>query len=156
MAFDYMQNAVDLLQTLKQRLTTPRDRAIVAQVIEELRRHEASAPPSDFDAWCRVHAPYWQPSARHIAVFRLWLACGQIHRDEIAMLIGTPESPASNEAVRKYVCDLRVKLERAGATATIKTATRDGVYRTHDPSAPVALNIPQPAPGVKVLRLGHS
>jgi len=151
---DHLHSAAELLRKLKARLATVNDRAIVAEVLELLRQHEASAPPAALDAWCRVHGGNWQPSARDTAVMRYLLACGQAQRDEVARLIGTPEQPASNEAVRKYFCDLRLRLERADATATVLPAKRDGVYRTHD-STIQTLCMKQETPARLVFRIGH-
>ena len=132
-SFDRLQNARRIFEELKSRTRNMADRVEIEKGLAELREFENLSPPSDFDQWCRLHAADWNPSAKDIAVIRFILACGRAHRDEIARIIGTPDNPASNESVRRYMSDLRRRFFKAKATATIPIAGRSGEYHTHDP-----------------------
>ncbi len=153
-SFDHLQNARRIFEDLKRRTRNMADRVEIEKGLAELREFESLSPPSDFDQWCRLHAADWHPSAKDIAVMRLFLACGRAHRDEIARIIGTPENPASNESVRRYFSDLRKRLFKAKATATIKIASHSGTYHTHDPQIRT-IDLPVEKPSGTVLRFGH-
>jgi len=127
---DYLLNAKTLLMKLKPYLQ-PQQRVVIAEALLNIERYERQSPPDSLSDWCRRFAPSWNPSGRNISLMRLFLANGQVHRDEIAWVIGRHDQPASDVAVRAHITRLRNELERSCAMASIAKAGRDGQYSTH-------------------------
>lgn len=110
-------------------------KAEIMKVVADLDEFRLSASPEQFEKWRLAHAPKWNPSFRDTRVMRFWIAKGEAGRDDVASLMSSDadDKPVSNEAVRAYISRLRVSLELAKATVTVRPAGKDGVYRTHDP-----------------------
>jgi hypothetical protein len=131
-----MSTAADLrrVERLICRLTgdkADRDEALYL-VRRLLSEHEHAAA---FEAWTVAHAPQWNGKPAEVQAIQLGLAQGHVDRDDLAAILSAEDgTPASYEAVRQFVTRLRLSLHRSGATASVKQATRSGVYRTHDPS----------------------
>jgi hypothetical protein len=134
MSDDPLRRCRDRLLAIREKTRDPLLRVELAKAIGDLDDFERVAPPEALEQWRRVHAKNWSGTKNGEKVLRLFLALGDVHRDEIAAIIGTDDEPASNVAVRGAIRRLREDLEKAKATATVKPAGRDGVYRTHDPT----------------------
>lgn len=130
-----LERARARLLKLKEKTGDPRFRADLAEAVADLDEFRRTAPREALEQWKLAHAPKWIGTKKQEAVIRLGIAQGYAGRDEIAALLsGDDDDPVSNEAVRAFMTRLRASLEKAKATATVKIAGRDGVYRTHDPS----------------------
>jgi hypothetical protein len=131
----------DLLQRVRNRLLAIREkgkdpilRAELAAAVGELDQFERLSPPAALDEWRRVHAKNWIGTSKQQTLLRLFLNQGEVHKDHIAAVLSDDrDNPVSDEAVRAAITRLRVSLEQAKATATVKPAGRDSIYRTHDP-----------------------
>lgn len=134
MSEDPLRRCRDRLRKIHEKTRDPLLRVELAKAIGDLDDFERVAPPEALEQWRRVHAKNWSGTKNGEKVVRLFLALGEVHRDDIAAIIGTDDEPASNVAVRAAIRRLREDLNNAKATAIVKPAGRDGVYRTHDPT----------------------
>lgn len=124
-----------ILLTAKEKSGDPLVRADIMKAVARLDEFRRTAPREALEQWKLSHAPKWIGTKKQEAVIRLGIAQGYAGRDEIAALLsGDDDEPRSDEAVRSFMTRLRTSLEKAKATATVKIAGRDGVYRTHDSS----------------------
>ena len=121
------------LLALKEKSGDPLLRAEIMKAVADLDEFRLSVTPDEFEKWRLTYAPKWNPSRRDTRVMRFWIAKGEADRDDLAALMsGDDDYPVSNDAVRAYISRLRGSLEQAKATATVRIAGKDGVYRTHD------------------------
>lgn len=93
-----------------------------------------------FTEWCKKHAPNWEPTEDEELVMRAFLAHEDegLSREEAKEIIGGEDDAnrvtASLPSVRNFFCRrLKKSLRASGSTVEIR-ASRNGVYRTTDPS----------------------
>jgi hypothetical protein len=148
-------DAVQILRELKPMIGSPAHRAKIQNALDLLEHDLRLCPVGDLEEWRSTYAPAWSGKKKHEEFFRLCLANGRVHKDEIARIIGTPEDPANDSAVRAFVSRLRKSLDGVEATLIIEDAGRDGYYSTQAKPTICTVNIGSEAMPSKVLQFRH-
>ena len=143
-------DAVAIMKELRPMLGIAAHRATIQEAIALLESDLRLAPSESLEQWRQTYAPRWEGKKVHEQFFRLCIANGRAHRDEIARILGTPEEPATLTAVRQFVTRLRTSLEFVEATFVIEDAGRDGYYSTQALPVIQTLNISGKKPLKKV------